>query len=189
MNNTQHKYSLGFTMIELLVAIGIFGVLLIIVSGIFSRFMLIERHGIAEGQLISDLRSGMESFTKEARTAYGSTYNVTSSGNEIAFRNQAGECVSYRVNNRVLQRAAVGNIGSDCIAGSLNDALFSPLTGTQTNISSIHFNPIIANTAGSKLLNQGVVTVSITASSSTSDIIPIQLQNTITSRQMSPYAQ
>lgn len=190
MNNFHHKHTSGFTMIELLVAIGIFGILLLIVSGVFSRFMLIERHGIAEGQLISDLRSGMESITKEVRTGYGSTYVVSSSGSQVAFRNQLGDCVSYRVSGGVLQRADRGPSGLSCTANDFTqDSQFSPLTGAQTNITDIHFNPVIANTVGTSLSNQGVITVSITASSIVSDIQPIQLENTITSRQMSPYVQ
>lgn len=179
----------GFTMIELLVAIGIFGIFIIIVSGVFTRFMLVERHSIAEGRLISDLRSGMESFVKEARTAYGSTYNVTSDGKEVAFRNQLGECADYRVDNGMLERAASANVGVDCVAGAIPDALFSPLTSSDTNIDSIHFNTVIASTAGSKLLNQGVITIIMRASSKTSDILPIELENTISSRQMAAYVQ
>ena len=195
MNALPQKNTAGFTMIELLVAIGIFGIFITIVTGIFAQFMLVERHSIAEGQLITDLRSAMESLVKEARTGYGSTYNVTADGTEVAFRNQAGECVSYRVHSDpsdpshigIFQRAAVGNIGGDCIAGTIDDNFFSPLTGSQTNIDSIHFNTVIASTSGNTLLNQGVITVSMEAKSSTSDILPVQLENTITSRQMAPY--
>lgn len=177
-------------MIELLVSIGIFSILLLIVSGIFSRFMLIERHGIAEGQLISDLRSAMESFTKEARTAYGSTYNV--SGQVITFVNQAGVCVAYNVSaTGVFQRAEEGPVGSssECTPGALDVSKFAPLTGNQTKIVSINFIPVIATTsAGTDLATQGAVTISITAQSTVSDILPIKVENTVTSRQISAYA-
>jgi prepilin-type N-terminal cleavage/methylation domain-containing protein len=185
-------YKKGFTMIELLVAIGIFGIFLVIVSGVFSRFMLVERHGIAEGQLISDLRSGMESFIKEARTGYGSTYQVSGSvtNNEAVFRNQSGYCVAYRVSTSgVFERGEVAAVGTDCTVNLFTNTSFSPLTGSQTKISEIHFNTVLPTVAGGKLIRQGVMTVSITASSTVSDILPIQLQNTVTSRQMSVYAQ
>ena len=195
MNTAQSKNNFGFTMIELLVAIGIFGILLIIVSGVFSRFMLIERHGIAEGQLISDLRSAMESFTKEARTGYGSTYNVSSDGKEVVFRNQDGDCVAYRIatagTSGVFQRADLGPSISSCDPGIFTgkDSKFSPLTGSSTDISSIHFNAVIPQVAGGRMNQQGVVTVSVTASSAVSDVQPIQFENSITSRQMAPYVQ
>ena len=178
----------GFTMIELLVAIGIFGIFITIVTGVFARFMMVERHGIAQGQLISDLQSVMQSFTKEARTAFGSTYNVTNTGKEIAFRNQEGECISYRVDNGVFQRAAVENVNGECLVDSMNSSQYSPLTGSQTNITEIRFNIIIAEPSVDNALgNQGVITMSITAQSKSSDILPIKLETTVVSRQMSPY--
>lgn len=179
----------GFTLIELLVAIGIFGIFITIVTGVFTRFMIVERHGIAEGQLITDLRSVMESFTKEVRTGYGSTYSVTSNGKQVVFRNQVGECVGYRVSNDgVFERGATATNG-ECNAGAINPILFSPLTSSSTNINSISFNTVIALANGQSLANQGVITISISAKSNQSDIQPILLENTITSRQMNPYVQ
>ncbi len=177
----------GFTLIELLVAIGIFGILITIITGVFTRFMIIERHGIAEGQLISDLRSGLESFVKEARTGYGSTYRVAPTGKEVVFRNQAKDCISYRVNSTgVFERASIGR-SANCDPGAFLSAAFSPLTGSKTNIEKINFNVIIAQQSGSKLTSQGMITISIRAASHASDIAPIELENTVVSRQLVPY--
>ncbi|HSX24568.1 MAG TPA: hypothetical protein VLG69_01235, partial [Candidatus Andersenbacteria bacterium] len=132
----------------------------------------------------------MEAFIKEARTSYGSTYDVTGStgNNEVSFVNQDGNCVAFRVNGGVFQRADIGSVAT-CDPGAFTPNKFSPLTGSQTNISAIHFNIVPAQVVNNKLANQGVITINMTAQSASSDVLPIQLENTIVSRQMNPYVQ
>lgn len=194
----NHSYSKGFTLIELMIAIGIFSVFLIILAGVFSRFIEVERHGIAQGSLILDVQSAMESFIKEARTGYGSTYR-TENGKQVAFRNQAGVCVSYRLSEviegtkkrGIFERAqALGNTSGECSGASFGGAQFTVLTSNTTNISSLFFDttPSAYNPTTFALQNQGVITLSITATPTKADIPPIVIQNTVTSRQTRAYA-
>lgn len=188
----------GFTLIELLIAIGIFSVLIVLITAIFGRFVEVERRSIAQGTLILDMQSAIESFIKEARTGYGSTYYGDGSGKQIAFRNQAGVCVGYRVrtivesgkSRGIFERAELGsNTSGQCTTGSFEPALYTPLTGGSTNISYIFFDtmPSAYNPSTFVLENQGVITINLTAAPVRSDILPVRVQNTVTSRQVKAY--
>lgn len=195
MRNTLQKQ--GFTLIELLIAIGIFAVFIIIMTGIFTNFMQTQRHAIAQGQLIADLTSALESFIKEARTGYGSTYFpddfVNGNATAIAFVNQNGDCVEYRLKSNStggeFQRADGGK-RYPCESTLPND-LFVPITSNATNITSVQFVPDIAlhhETNGIKILdNQGRVSIVLKAKSTKDNIPEITIQNSVTARQMEPY--
>jgi prepilin-type N-terminal cleavage/methylation domain-containing protein len=179
-----HLPTRGFTLIELLIAIGIFAIFLLIMSGVFTRFMVVERHSIAQAQLISDLTSSLESFIKEARTGFGSTYTVD--GSEVAFRNQEGVCVAYRVRDGVFERAEV--TGGDCVAGSLGltSSRYAPITSNQTDVAGASF-VTSGQFEGEIIRKQGVIAITLTAKSTRDDVAPITIQNSVTSRQTKVY--
>jgi prepilin-type N-terminal cleavage/methylation domain-containing protein len=182
--------SKGFTLIELIISIAIFAIFLIVMAGVFTSFVKVQRHSIAQGAVILDLRSAVESFIKEARTGYGSTYNANGR-TEIAFRNQTGACVSYRVYRGAFQRAEnPSNLSGNCRTGQFADTVYVPLTSTETQITDIFFDTTISDYTRSTLAlkNQGVITLSITARSAKVKTLPvIQMENTITSRQVGAY--
>ena len=163
----------GFTLIELLIAIGIFSVFIVIMTGVFSRFVEVERHSIAQGALILDVQSAIESFVKEARTGYGSTYD-TDGSKQIAFRNQSGVCVGYRLNiikrsgekdRGALERAEDDTL-SNCRPNNLSSASYTALTGKDTNISELRFVTTRAREKANtgRLEEQGFITNVLTAS-------------------------
>ena len=200
----------GFTLVELLISIGIFSVFIVIVSGVFGRFVEVQRHSIEQGVLILEVQSIVEAFIKEARTAYGSTYIVNNvTGNRIAFRNQTGACVGYKIgtvvangiSRKAFQRAedtagATVNCTVAALEG-LEGVVFTPLSSNAIEITDIYFDTSISNAScplGStcppddkKLDNQGVITFVITAKSTKGNIPPLTVQNTVTSRQVKPY--
>ncbi len=181
--------SKGFTLIELMTSISLFAVFIIIMAGVFSRFVETERHNIAQGALIVDVQSAMESFIKEARTGYGSTYR-TDNGQQVAFRNQAGACVVYRVSSiGMFERAEkASNTSGECNSGLFSADEYVPITSKDTIISEAFFDTTIATgPAGGSLANQGVVTLVLTAKSSRAEIVSVRVQNSITSRQVAAY--
>lgn len=182
--------SQGFTLIELMTAIALFSIFIIIMAGVFSRFVQVERHSIAQGSLILDLQSAVESFVKEARTGYGSTYR-TENGKQVAFRNQAGICVVYRVNTSgVFERAEnAGNTSGACDSSLFASSSYRPLTSKDTNITDVLFDTTLSQFDESTLAleNQGVITLTFTANSLKGNIPPIRIQNTVTSRQVAAY--
>ncbi len=188
---TQRTSAAGFTLIELMISIGIFAVFLAIITGVFSRFVESQRHNIAQSALIADVQSGLESFAKEVRTGYGSTYFVFDDASGIAFINQAGVCVIYRVENGVLERAETEEDASGCSQDASVGATFVPLTSNQTVMhikeDKLGISVDVAEEDGGRLANQGSVTISITARSARSDVAPVSVRRTITSRQFAAY--
>ncbi len=184
----------GFTLIEIVVAIGIFGIFIVIITGIFGRFVGVERHSIAQGQLVVDVQSALEAFIKEARTAYGTTYFVNSTGDAIAFRNQSRECVVYRLRESsaetggrgIFERAA-STEGVTCEPEAISDSRFTPITGNSTDITDLRFQVDVADVVDEKLRNQGIISIEMTVESTQGNISPITIKNSVTSRQMSPY--
>ncbi len=180
------KTKQGFTLIELLIAMGIFAVFITIITGVFTNFIQVQRHAIAQGQLISDMTSALEAFIKEARTGYGSTY--TADGDAIAFVNQNKNCITFRVIEEKFQRADAGG-QDECSPEDVSSGRFTPLTSNTTEITGLTFDSVRAETENGILLNQGVITITLEATSTKDGIPPISIQNSVTSRQMEPYEQ
>lgn len=180
------KQSDGFTLIEVMVAVSIFSIMIIIVLGLFSRFVAGERRDIGEFRLQEDLRLALELLNREARLGYGSTYRVD--GEAFTFRNQAGQCVTYRLHRGALQRA-----GRDSVSGDscpvIFDGQFESLTSAQTIISSLRWRVLPARLSNDRtqLASQGTVSVAIKATSRAKGDREVALQNTVTARQFIPY--
>lgn len=194
----QERGTAAFTLIELLIAMGIFAIFITIITGVFTNFTQVERHAIAQSRMISDLTSAMEALVKEARTGYGSTY-VTDGNGGIAFVNQNAHCVEYRRRDKennnlfVFERAEQADIASNGDAANCvdvftdKDSSFTPITSNTTSITDLAFVPTPAESESGVLKNQGVITINLTATSSKDGIPPITIQNSVTSRQMEPY--
>lgn len=178
-----HTHQSGATLIELLITISIFTILLIMISGIFSRFVTMERRDISERALQEDIRLALELFVREARTAYGSTYALfpSSAGDMIVFRNQNGTCVAYKLGDDAFQRAELFT-SDPCDVVSYTD--FNSLTSQKTILETVRFLLPEGIVSGGQLSHQGFITLSIRARSHVSSIPPLELQTTITSRQI-----
>ena len=169
----EGRKSAAFTLIELLIAMGIFAVFITIITGVFTNFIQVQRHAIAQGQLISDMRSAMEAFIKEARTGYGSTY--AAEGDAVVFVNQNNDCITFRVIDGQFKRADAGE-QDVCSAEDSDSNRFSPITSKATEIIGLEFSIPVDR----------VITIKLTATSKKDGIPPISIQNSITSRQMEP---
>lgn len=189
----------GFTLIELVVAMGIFAVMLLIVAGAFSRFVSTQRADVGEQELQEDMRVALEFFNREVRTAYGTTFEtgtVDVDGTDqpfVSLRNQNGACVMYRRSAAgELERAMVAvDAGKSCsdpfhyiptTVGGVEP--FSPLTGEAVVIESLVFDvqAALQDPAGN-LVNQGLITVRLAVRPRMQARV-VRLQNTTTARQM-----
>lgn len=182
----------GFTLLELVVAIGIFTLLLLIIAGLLSRFVFTQRRDAGEQFVEEDLRFAMEAFNREARLAFGSTYSLTDGiGQSIVMRNQNNLCVNYRLNTEtsVWERAEASTGGLDCLGA--NFIAYAPLTGHRVIVESLRFDipDSIYNVADQKLDRQGFITVIVTARAVSEATPPLSLQSSVASRQIKPYAE
>lgn len=170
---------------------GIFSILLIILVGFYSRFVRQQRIDVLEQRLIENVRFGVDFFSREARTAYGSTYTLSDrDGQGVIFRNQNKACVHYRLRDDNLERAEVATISSQCQSRTFASATYQPLFSSDLRLVDARFDVTTADRAqedGSQLASQGFITLALSVAPRTQTTIPVSLQTTVASRQVVPY--
>lgn len=182
--------SKGYTLVELLVAMGVFSLVVVMMAGLVSRLVFIERRSIAEQALEEDVRFALEIFSREARLAFSSTFALADgTGASLLMRNQNGVCVNYRVNDLgVFERAEAEAQGTDC-RGADFDSRYTPLTSRRVRVENLRFDlpENIYNQNDNRLDRQGFITLMLRARGATAPTPPLELQTTITSRQIKVY--
>jgi prepilin-type N-terminal cleavage/methylation domain-containing protein len=124
----------GYTLIELVVALGLFSFVMTLSSGAYLMMIGMNRQAQAVATGIDDLSFALEMMTRDMRT--GSAYSCgpslglgscpTVPSQSFSFRNKSGAQISYTVAGGVLQR-------------TVNNAQVSTLTGSSVTISNIAF--------------------------------------------------
>lgn len=178
----------GFTVIELLVALGIFTVALLVLFGTYGNVVTRQREALAQQELQENLRYALEQLAREIRTGYGTTYTLVAGSVEaLAFRNQRLECVRYDLQNGQLRRSVNGDQTVDCEAASSYGQGIS-LTSPELDVARLYFEPHLAQegTAG-ELAEQGFVTWWLRAAAAGDPDRALTVQSTVTSRQTKPY--
>ncbi|MDO8520545.1 MAG: type II secretion system protein [bacterium] len=165
----------GFTLIELVVAIGLFSIIVAIAIGGFIRALRTERQVIGLLAANSNASLAIEQMAREIRTGYDfCVMNGNSCGSsELSFRNANGLAVSYCLQDQGLFR---GTGPGSCIGSTGN-------TITATNVLVQYLNFIVSG-------NQSTdgypprVTVAIGVSANTAGISGsiINLETTVSAR-------
>ncbi|MFA6969108.1 MAG: prepilin-type N-terminal cleavage/methylation domain-containing protein, partial [Candidatus Paceibacterota bacterium] len=97
--NLQPTTSRGYTLIELIIAVGLFALVMLLASGAYIMMIGLSRQaqGIATG--INNLSFALETMTRDIRT--GTNYNCgglgdcSSGASVFSFKNESGVTVSY----------------------------------------------------------------------------------------------
>lgn len=95
-NKKNFQRKAGFTLVELLIAMGIFVVVIGISSSIFIQSFRSQRSLVSLIAVNSNASLTMEQMARELRTGVGFP---DSGGNSIAFTNSVGEAVTYQHNS------------------------------------------------------------------------------------------
>lgn len=119
-NNNKES---GLTMIELIVAIGIFGLVIEMVAGIFIVSIISQRRIIALRNVEDNVRFTIEIIAREIRTGV----NFSGGGSALSFTNAAGQSIVYRLN--------IGTIEKSVNGGST----FSAVTGSEITVNYLNF--------------------------------------------------
>lgn len=197
-----HSSSWGFTLIELVVAVGVFSLLIGTVAGVFVSLTRGQRAGLAQTTILGDAETFLELLEREVRTGYGNTF-TTPTADEFQFQNQDQEQITY----------CLGNLDLGCTAGSTQIIRIGPtgtdrdqLTSRSVDIRFLEYAAVPATpndngtagdatddflggfTDGDPRNRQGRVTVRIRACPRgvTDDARCIFVQTTLTSRQYAP---
>jgi prepilin-type N-terminal cleavage/methylation domain-containing protein len=131
-NNYKKKhiiqFSSGFTLVELLAAIAIFGVIMVAVSGIFMNAIREQRIALARQNVADNALYAMEFMIKELRMAR-SIATPGGNGSVLVFENSAGSSVTYSlVGDKITRNDAVSATGDQ------------PISSGEIVISDLNFN-------------------------------------------------
>ena len=160
------KYSKesGLTLIELLVAIGIFGMVVTMAVGIFVIAITSQRRVIALRNVEDNVRFALELMAREMRTGV----NFSGGGNGVSFTNANMQSVVYRLSGGVIEKSINGGLS------------FFVVTGSEVTINYLNFY-LSGQTPGDGL--QPRVTVTMSASSQVGNqTINLKIQTMVSSR-------
>lgn len=181
----------GTTLVELLLAIAVFAVVVVMIAGLVSRLVFIERRDTAEQALQADVRFALEIFSRETRLSFASTFALSdNTGQSLVMRNQNGHCVNYRLNQETgaLERAEVEASGATCLGANFANT-YAPLSNSRIRFAVLRFDlpDSVYNASDNRLDRQGFVTLIVKAHSTNDSVAPLELQTTVTSRQTKVY--
>jgi len=161
----------GFTLVELIITLGLFIIIFTVVIGIFVRAITTSRYVGSITALNNNLSLVIEQISREVRTAYDFCVDLICDSANFSFRNSAGALVEYRL--------GTGEDAGRLIRASGGSG--APITAEDIEIAVLNF---VVYTASS--LQQPRVTVALTARHRDevlqSVIAPIEIQTTISSR-------
>ncbi|MFH1233129.1 MAG: DUF4367 domain-containing protein [Patescibacteria group bacterium] len=149
----------GTTLLEIIVAIGIFSMIILSATGIFQLVVEGQRNAIAAQNIQENIRYAMETISREIRMAQASSdnacqtafgfsgnnkiYNTNSNNNVLYFKNKDGECILYSIENNQLIKAK----------GSLSNSI--ALTSSKIKINNLKF-VITDNSVGNNSIQSRV---------------------------------
>lgn len=156
----------GYTLLELIVSIGIFSMVMLAVTGAYLALISLDRQARAGSQLASSLSFAIDSMSRSLRT--GTEYacngnpsspNCPAGGNSISFLDGDGEIITYLLKDD-------GSIGQ-CSTALCTDAVAVSVTDPRIDIESLRFFVRGVGTTGSNAPIQPQVTFSVTGSMTT----------------------
>ena len=203
-------YNRGFTLLEVIVSVGIFSLVLFVATTAYARFVSVERQHIGQQELQEDVRIAMEQFNREVRIGHGDTFSRLS-GNDptgFTFRDNSGTCVLYRLDNGRLIRnvadrtAATQNNPAvladprlarrDCSDFGLygvndDDELTDPTGAVTVRQLAFYVRRGEVDAEGTLLTSRGLVTMAIELEARADPATPIVLNSTVGSNQVLTY--
>ncbi|MDO8574971.1 MAG: type II secretion system protein [bacterium] len=156
----------GFTMIELIVAIGIFGLVVGMTVGIFVLALASQRRIIALRNAEDNVRFTIETISKEIKTGK----NFSGGGNSVSFTNAKGEATIYRLNNNMIEKSSDGGVN------------YSAVSGTEVIVDYLNFY-LAGQAIGDGLEPRITVTVGVTSSVG-NQTANLKVQTTISERSL-----
>ena len=163
----------GFTLAEVLIAMGLFITVLSIVSDIFIQNLRSVRVSVALANANANASITLEQMSRDLRTGSGF---ISSRPDEISFINSLGATVTYQLNTT-----------SKAIEKSVNSGAFVPVTATDVGILSLNFtllcNPPGCTTATDGYPQRITVVLRVTPTGISALNVPIiNLQTSVSAR-------
>lgn len=171
MNSSEkirNNYRDGFTLPELLVSMGLFLIVISIVTGTFVQSLRTQRASVELIAVNDNTNLALEMMAREIRTGVGFSSPVDG---ELRFTNYKGEAVVYRLDN---ERGVI----EKSVDSGLN---FESLTATNVNVKKLIFN-VFGTAFLDKIQPRITVVVSVSGRSKYLENVFTDLQTTISPR-------
>ncbi len=172
LKNIFSKNRRGFTLLELMVALGIFSVVMLIAVDGFVRSLRTQRQASAFSFVNSNLSTVIEQMAKEIRTGKNFCANgiLCGSSSQLSFVNANNKTVTYCFDSGSIKK----NIGQDCSSGQ-------KITGE--NVSVQYLNFIISGNRGNDSFPPRVtILVGANPKNKSASSYVVNLQTTVSSR-------
>ncbi len=145
---TKHTRQRGYTLLELIVSLGIFSVVILVVMGAYLTLISLDRLARANSQLATSLSFGIESMARSLRTGSefvcnGNTNspNCSAGGTSISFCLDGRTCRDGDSDEQYLTTYFLrsnGTIGQ-CSGRLCTDSASEPLTDSRIRINDLRF--------------------------------------------------
>ncbi|MFA6408062.1 MAG: prepilin-type N-terminal cleavage/methylation domain-containing protein [Candidatus Paceibacterota bacterium] len=148
----------GYTLVELMVAVGLFAIVMLLASGAYLVMIGLNRQaqGIATG--INNLSFALETMTRSIRTGSGYTCpggSDSCSTDTFSFTNSGGTVIKYSLSGSSVLETSGGSVQNT-------------LTDSSVKITSLMFYVVGANPASAGNLQQARVTMIVSGEVSSS---------------------
>ena len=164
--------SRGFTIVELLVAMGLFVILIGIATGGFVRALRTQRAVVALMAANDNASLTLEQMAREMRTGY----NFSVVGDELQFVNAYSKKTGYRLNSGAIERASI-----DGETSALIDSDYKKITAD--NVKIAHFKIILfGNELGDGYPPRITISLSVSSTSKYLENILTNIQTPVSSR-------
>ena len=161
------KKKKGFGLIELIVALGIFSIIMAITAGGFIRFLKTQRQTSSFAFVNNTLSVVLEQMAKEMRT--GKNFS-TSGASCLSFVNSKNANITYYLENGTVKR------GPDCSSGQ-------GITGNKVSVGYLTF--IVSNNqSGSNYPPRITILIGANPNNEYASIYSVNLQTTVSSRRL-----
>ncbi len=123
----------GFTLIEIIVSVGIFSMVMLVVTAAYLAIITLDKEARATNEVVANLSFAVDSIGRNVRT--GTSYSCAGAGNgtcsQLSFLDTDGRTVTYLLRND-------GTVGQ-CTSGVCTSATAVSLTDPNITISSLTF--------------------------------------------------
>ncbi len=144
--------SRGFTLIEIIVSVGIFSMVMLVVTAAYLTLVTLDREARTTNEVVANLAFAVDSIARNVRS--GTTYSCAGAGNgtcsQLSFVDAQSQTITYLLKTD-------GTIGQ-CTGGTCTSATAISLTDARISISALTF---YVRGVGSGDAAQPQVTVSI----------------------------
>ncbi len=165
----------GFTLIEIIVSVGIFSMVMLVVTATYLAIITLDSEARATNSVVTNLSFAVESMARNVRT--GTSYSCAGAGNgtcsQLSFLDTEGRAVTYLLKND-------GTIGQ-CTSGVCTTATAIPLTDPNITITSLTFYVRGVGT-GDVIQPQVLISIRGTMKAAKNRVVEFTIQTSATQR-------